>query len=83
MVKPHLDTICILLLIALFYLVTRHGATYRTGHGRDILAGAATDLMPQHSADNTTDDGASTYPIAAPTSELDRVNYAISNAGVG
>ncbi|MHB9100070.1 MAG: hypothetical protein ACYC2E_00910 [Sulfuricella sp.] len=73
---------------ALFYLVTRHGTTYHSGHGRDILAGATADLMSEHSAYDTADDGASTdtataYPVAAPTGYLDRVNHAISRAGIG
>ncbi|MHB1292569.1 MAG: hypothetical protein ACYCY5_10335 [Sulfuricella sp.] len=75
-------------LVALFYLVTRHGATYHTGHGSDILAGATTDLMSEHSAYDTADDGASTYsatayPVAAAASDLDRINHAIISAGIG
>ncbi|HUX65145.1 hypothetical protein [Sulfuricella sp.] len=72
-----------MLLIALFYLVTHHGTTYHTGHGRDILAGATTDLMSEHSAYDTADDGASTYPVATATGDLDHVNYAISIRGAG
>jgi hypothetical protein len=72
-----------LLLSALLYLVTRHGTAYRTGHGRNILAGAATDLMSEHSAYDTADDGTSAYPVVAPASYLDRINHAICSAGIG
>jgi hypothetical protein len=68
--------------------VTHHGATYHTSHGCDILAGATTDLMSEYSAYDAADDGASTYtatayPVAAPASYLDRVNHAITSAGIG
>lgn len=81
--KSHPYTIFILLLITLLYLVPHHGTTYSAGHGRDILAGSTTDLMSEHSANDTADNCAGTYPLAAPASYLDRVNHAICNSGIG
>jgi hypothetical protein len=86
-IKPHPYKIGILLLGALFYLVTRHGATYYSGHGRNILACAATDLMSEYSAYDTANNSTSTYPAtaysaAALTRDFNRVNHAISNAGI-
>ncbi|BCB27229.1 hypothetical protein SKTS_21150 [Sulfurimicrobium lacus] len=76
-----------MLLIALFYLVTYHGTAYHAGCGSDILTGACTDLVPEHSAYDTADDGActdaaATYPAAASANDLDRVNHAVCRAGI-
>ena len=60
--------------------MARHGAAYRTSHGRNILTGPATDLMPEHPAYHTADHGTDTCPAAAFTDSFNRVDHAISNA---
>jgi hypothetical protein len=77
-----------LLLIALFYLMTHYGTTYGTGYSCDILTGTTANLMPQHSAYDTSDDGAGTYsatayPTPAFMNYLNRVNHAICRAVTG